>query len=104
MAEDKAKSSPDEAEGNDSKVFSLFCMKTILICLCDTIPMPDPVLKIRGARSSRLLNKGVGAVFPPKILASAGLSLGGGGSSPGSATCILTEWVPSLLSLQRLPL
>ena len=79
MAEDKAKSSPDEAEGNDSKVFSLFCMKTILICLCDTIPMPDPDLKIRGARSSRLLNKGVGAVFPPKILASAGLSLGGGG-------------------------
>ena len=27
MAEDKTKSSPDEAGGNDSKVFSLFCLK-----------------------------------------------------------------------------
>ena len=53
MAEDKAKRSADEAEGNDSKVFSLFCMKSILICLGDTAPMPDPDLKIRGARSSR---------------------------------------------------
>ena len=35
MAEDKAKSSPDEAGGNDSKVFSLFCLKTILIWLGD---------------------------------------------------------------------
>ena len=35
MAEDKAKSSPDEAEGNDSKVFSLFCLKSILIWLGD---------------------------------------------------------------------
>ena len=31
MAEDKTKSSPDEARGNDSKVFSLFCLKSILI-------------------------------------------------------------------------
>ena len=35
MAEDKAKSSPDEAGGNDSKVFSLFCLKSILIWLGD---------------------------------------------------------------------
>ena len=35
MAEDKAKSSPDEAGGNDSEVFSLFCLKSILIWLGD---------------------------------------------------------------------
>ena len=35
MAEDKAKGSPDEAGGNDSKVFSLFCLKSILIWLGD---------------------------------------------------------------------
>ena len=35
MAEDKAKSSPEEAGGNDSKVFSLFCLKSILIRLGD---------------------------------------------------------------------
>ena len=35
MAEDKTKSSPDKAEGNDSKVFSLFCLKSILIWLGD---------------------------------------------------------------------
>ena len=35
MAEDKAKSSPDEAGGSDSKVFSLFCLKSILIWLGD---------------------------------------------------------------------
>ena len=35
MAEDKAKSSPDEAGGNDNKVFSLFCLKSILIWLGD---------------------------------------------------------------------
>ena len=33
MAENKAKSSPDEAGGNDNKVFSLFCLKSILIWL-----------------------------------------------------------------------
>ena len=31
MADDKTKSSPDEAKGNDSKVFILFCLKSILI-------------------------------------------------------------------------
>ena len=31
MAEDKAKSSPDEAGGNDNKVFSLFCVNSVLI-------------------------------------------------------------------------
>ena len=35
MAEDKTKSSPDEAGGNDSKVFSLFCLKSILTWLGD---------------------------------------------------------------------
>ena len=35
MAEDKTKSTPDEAGGNDSKVFSLFCLKSILIWLGD---------------------------------------------------------------------
>ena len=35
MAEDKTKSTPDEAGGNDSKVFSLFCLKSILILLGD---------------------------------------------------------------------
>ena len=30
MAEDKAKSSPDEAGGNDSKVFSLFYVNSVL--------------------------------------------------------------------------
>ena len=57
MAEDKAKSSPDEAGGNDSKVFSLFCLKSILIWLGDGYTLMT-------------LN---------------------------------TEWVLSLLSLQRLP-
>ena len=35
MADDKTKSSPDEAKGNDSKVFILFCLKSILIWLND---------------------------------------------------------------------
>ena len=35
MAEDKAKSSPDEAGGNDSKVFVLFWVQSVLICLGD---------------------------------------------------------------------
>ena len=35
MAEDKPRSSPDEAGGNDSKVFGLFCVKSLLICLGD---------------------------------------------------------------------
>ena len=55
MAEDKAKSSPDEAGGNDSKVFSLFCLKSILIWLGD-----------------------------------------------GYIQTLNTEWVPSLMSFQRL--
>ena len=97
MAEDKAKSSPDEAEGNDSKVFSLFCMKTILICLCDTIPMPDPDLKIRGGRgawSSRPFDKRGGAASKKNFFRPFGLQFGlkirGGcpppGPSLGSAT------------------
>ena len=56
MAEDKTKSSPEEAGGNDNKVFSLFCLKSILIWLGDRYTLMT-------------LN---------------------------------TEWVPSLLSLQRL--
>ena len=56
MAEDKEKGSPDEAGGNDNKVFSLFCLKSILIWLGDRYILMT-------------LN---------------------------------TEWVPTLLSLQRL--
>ena len=56
MAEEKAKGSPDEAGSNDSKVFSLFSLKSILIWLGDGYILMT-------------LN---------------------------------TEWVPSLLSLQRL--
>ena len=55
MAEDKTKSSPDEAGGYDSKVFSLFCFKSILIWLDDGYTLMT----------------------------------------------VNTEWVPSLLSLQR---
>ena len=40
MAEDNAKSSPDEAGGNNSKVFGFFFLKSILIWLGD----PDTLM------------------------------------------------------------
>ena len=56
MAEEKTKSSPDEARSNNSKVFSFFSMKSILMWLGDRYIVMT----------------------------------------------VNTEWVPSLLSLQRL--
>lgn len=35
MVEDKLRSSLDNVGGNDSKVFVLFCVRSVLICLGD---------------------------------------------------------------------